>query len=890
MALRAGLRMRDRLLHRIAAVVPARLRERVFIASAHDAMRRHRARRRRVRTPVARLALEARLVIEIGRLAIECRALARAEHRQAAYRPSRGGSLMIVPDLRFAVRMLRKSPGFTLAAVVTLALGIGATAAIFSVVEHVLLRPLPYPAADRVMDVNEFAGGRPVAVSPPNFIDWRAENRTFASMAMYQEGTLTVSGGTAPERIEALYAEPGVFEVLASRPVTGRVFTPEDARPGAAKVTVISHALWQRRFGADAGVIGRSITIEGEPYRVVGIMPAGFQFRETTDAWVPLVLRPSDTSPNQRGAHYVNAIGRVKDGITAAQAQADLDGIERRLAAQYPDKLEGYSMIVRPLLESMVGSVRRPLLVLLGAVAFVLLIACVNVSNLLLARATTRTGEIAVRSALGAGRSRIVRQLLAESLVLSAASGAGGLLLAMWGVRLLALVAPEDLPRGASFAINPLVLVFAIAVSLVTGLAFGLVPALVSSRTDLGSFLKDMRRDTSTGGRGHVRNVLVAAEVSLALVLLAGAGLTMRSFDRLARVDPGFDPHNVLAFTIRVPEARYTTLAATEQFFRDLTARLRQPGIVSAAGIFLPPLSHSGFGGTFYRLDTPGGEQEANAQVRPVTANYFETLRIPLLSGRRITSQDRAGGPGVAVISEAAARAYWPNENPLGKRIRIGVSMGVLEQPREVVGVIGDVRTRSLELEPVPVIYVPETQYVSDEMTIVARTAGDPLAALPIVKAQLALLDREVAISRVRTMESVVAQSVAQPRFRTTLLAAFASVSLMLAAIGVYGMVAFSVNQRRTELGLRLALGAKPHDLLRLVLWQGIMPVAIGLACGLAAAVAVTRVMQTLLFGVSALDSVTFGAVASMLLVVAMGACYVPARQAMTIDAVSTLR
>jgi putative ABC transport system permease protein len=882
--------MRDVFVRRIAAAVPLPERDRVFLPSAHDALRVHRARRRRVRTPIGRVVLEAMLLFEFIRLAVECRALGRLERRRIVDTPSSGGSLMLVQDLRFAVRMLRQSPGFTLAAVVTLALGIGATAAIFSVVEHVLLRPLPYASPGRVMDVNEFAKGKAVAVAPPNFMDWRSENRTFSSMAMYQSGTLTLSGGMEPERIDATYAEPGVFDVLAARPSAGRVFTVEDTRPGAARVTVISHTLWQRRFGADPALIGRSVTIEGESYLVVGIMPAGLRFPDTTDLWVPLLMTPEDLLPNQRGAHYVNAIGRLNDGVTAAQAQADLDGIERRIAAQHPDKLEGYSMIVRPLLESMVDSVRRPLLVLLGAVAFVLLIACVNVSNLLLARATTRTGEIALRSALGAARGRIVRQLLAESLVLSVASGAAGLLLAVWGVRMLMLVAPEDLPRGADFGINPMALVFAIVVSLLTGIAFGLVPALASSRADLASFLKDMRRDSSTSGRGRLRNVLVAAEVSLALVLLAGAGLAMRSFDRLTGVHPGFDPHNVLAFTIRVPEARYRTAAATEQFFRELTTRLQQPGILSAAGIFLPPLSSGGFGGTFYRLDVPNGQEEGNAQVRPVTANYFETLRIPLESGRRITSQDHAGGPGVAVISSATARAYWPNENPIGKRIRIAVSMGVREQPREVVGVVGDVRTRSLDLEPVPMIYVPETQYVSDEMTILARTAGDPLTALPIVKAQLAVLDGEVAISRVRTMEEVVARSVAQPRFRMTLLTVFAVVSLMLAAIGVYGMVAFSVNQRQTELGLRLALGAKPRDLLRLVLRQEIAPVAAGLVCGLAGAIAITPLMRTLLFGVSALDPMTFAAVASVLLAVAVFACYVPARRAMVVDAVNTLR
>jgi putative ABC transport system permease protein len=881
--------MRDALVARIAAVVPAGVRERVFMPSAHDAMRRHRGRRRRVRSAFPRLAIDARLVIELARLALESRALARADARAVFDTSSRGGSLMILQDLRFAIRMLRKSPGFTLAAVVTLALGIGGTAAIFSVVQHVVLRPLPYPASDRVMDVNEWAHGTPFAVSPPNFMDWRASNRSFSSLGLYQDGTLTLGGGTEPERIDAVNAEPDVFDALAVRPLAGRLFTRDDARPGAPRVAIVGHDIWQRRFGSDTRVIGRGVTIEGETYTVVGIMPAGFGFPERTGLWVPLIVQPSDISPNQRGAHYMRAVGRLKAGITPAQAQSDLDGIEQRIAAQYPEKLEGYSTVVQPLLDSMVGDVRLPLFVLLGAVAFVLLIACVNVSNLLLARATTRTGEIAVRTALGAAIGRIVRQLLAESLLLSLASGAAGLLLAVWGVRLLVLAAPEDLPRAADFAVNPIVLGFAIVVSLLTGIAFGLVPALASSRADLASFLKDMRRDTSTAGRRSVRNVLVSAEVALALVLLAGAGLAIRSFDRLSRVDPGFDAHDVLTFTIRLPEARYTTTAAAEQFFRELTTRLQQPGIQSAGGIFLPPLSDEGFGGTFYRIDTPGGQREGNAQVRPVTAKYLETLRIPLLAGRRVAPHDRAGGPGVAVISEAAARAYWPGESPVGKRIRIAVSMGVQEGPREVVGVVGDVRTNSLALEPGPVIYVPETQYVADEMTILVRTP-DPMAALPIVKTTLASIDPEVAISRVRTMDDAVAASMAQPRFRMTLLATFAVVSLMLAAVGVYGMVAFSVNQRRAELGLRLALGAKPRDLLHLVLRQGITPVAVGLACGLAGAIALTRVMRTLLFGVSAIDPLTFAAVASMLLTVAAVACYVPARRAMVVDPVNALR
>jgi putative ABC transport system permease protein len=655
-------------------------------------------------------------------------------------------------------------------------------------------------------------------------------------------------------------------------------------------VVVIGHALWQQRFGGDPGLVGRTITLEGASYAVIGIMPERFEFPDGIHLWVPMVLGPQDLTDNQRGAHYIRAVGRLKAGVTPERAEEDLNRIEQRLAGLFPEKIAGYLVHVEPVLDTFVGGVRRPLLVLMGAVLFVLLIACANVSNLLLARATTRVGEIAVRSALGAGRRRIVAQLLAESLVLAAAGGAAGLVLSVWAVRALSSLAPADLPRGVGFSLNPSVLAFAVVTALLTGIIFGVVPAIVASRADVAGLLKDLRRGSGSPGRGRtIRNVLVGAEVALSLILLTGAGLAMRSFDRLMRVPPGFDPSHVLTFTIRLPEARYSTFASDERFFRDLNDRLRHPGITSSGAIFLPPLGAGGFGGSFTIVGRPKDSDEGNAQVRPVTSGYLETLRIPLLTGRRIASSDRADGPGVAVVSETAARRYWP-EGAVGHQIRIHVSMGVPEKTRDIVGVVADVRSTALDQPFVPMIYVPASQYVSDEMTFMVRTTGDPLAALPIVTTELAGIDRQVAMSRVQTMDDVVADSLAAPRFRTRILGIFGGVALLLAAIGLYGVVAFSVTQRSPELGLRMALGAHRRDVLALVLRQGLVPVGLGIGSGLIGAAVVTNVMRSLLYEVNALDPLTFAVVAISLLAVSAVACYVPARRAMAVDPVNTLR
>jgi putative ABC transport system permease protein len=872
-------------------LVPASVRERIFDPAVADAARERRVRRRRARGALGRAGADLLFVGRAFGVARECRAMAR-EARHPFDSTRKRSSLMSSQDITFALRMLRKAPGFTAAAVLATALGIGANTAIFTVVKQVLLQPLPYPEPARLVAVNEYGQtGRASAVSPPNFMDWRAGNRTLAGLSVYTNQVVTLSGGTDPVRVAAGLIDAAFLSVLGVQPRLGRAIADEDTQPGARKVVLLGHGLWQRSYGGDPGIVGRAVTLEGAAYEVIGVLPAGFDFPDDSELWIPLRFTAQDLGASQRGAHYVSAIGRLREGVTAAQASADLDRIEQDLARQFPDKIGGYSVRAVPLLDAMVETVQRPLLVLFGAVGFVLLIACVNVSNLLLARASTRTGEIAVRSALGAGRWRLIRQLLAESVVLSLAGGAAGLLLGSWGVRALLAVAPPDLPRAAAVSMDGTVLVFSIALSLAAGVLFGTAPAIVASRPDLTAFLKDVRRDGGTsGGRRRLRAVLVAAQVGLALVLLTGAGLAVRSFTRLLHVDPGFRADGVLTVRINLPEGSYPTLSSTVQFYRDYTERLRQqPGILTAGAVSMAPVTRSGFGGSFTIHGRPEGADEGNAQVRSATPGYMETLTIPLRAGRLFDGRDSETAARVAIVSESAARRFWPGENPVGRQIRVHVNE-TARLPRQIVGVVGDVRTRGLELDPVPVIYVPHAQYGGESMTIVARTTGEPMLALPQMTAVLKSLDSGVAVSRARTLEDLLSANVAEPRFRTLLLSVFAIVSLALAAVGLYGVVAFSVSQRRAELGLRMALGADPGDVLRLVLREGMTPVAAGILIGLAGAAALARVLQSLLFGVDALDPPTFAVVAVTLTLVALAACYLPARRATMVDPASTLR
>jgi len=798
---------------------------------------------------------------------------------------------MVLQDLTFALRMLRKAPGFTTAAVLATALGIGANTAIFTVVKQVLLQPLPFKDPSRIVDVNEYARGAGSAVSPPNFMDWRAQNQTLTALGAYASQVLTLAGAAEPARITGGYVDDRVFEVLGIAPVAGRAFNAQDVVPGGRRVVILGYDLWQRAYGGNPAMVSRLVTIEGEPHEVVGVMPRGFDFPDGTDVWVPLRFDASDLRENQRGAHYVSAVGRLRPGVTATQASDDLNSIEQRIARQFPDKVGGYSVAAVPLLDSMVQGVQRPLLVLFGAVAFVLLIACVNVSNLLLARATTRTGEIAVRAALGAGRGRLIRQLLAESVVLSLAGGAAGLLLASWGVRALMSIAPADLPRASTVDIDGTILAFSILLSIAAGVMFGTVPALIASRPNLAIFLRDVRRDGgSSGGRRRVRELLVSAQVALALVLLAGAGLAIRSFQRLTHVDPGFRAANVLTARIALPDATYPTAESQVRFFADYTdAARRLPGVVYAGAVSIAPVTRAGFGGTFTIYGRPEGADEGRAQVRSLTPGYMEALSIPLRAGRFFDARDTREAPRVAIISESAARQFWPGENPIGRQLRVHVNEPT-RQPREIVGVVGDVRTRGMELAPVPVVYVPHSQYGPESMVLTVRTAETPMTLLPALKTSLRTLAPGVALGQAKSMDDLVSASVAQPRFSTLLLAIFAAVSLLLASVGLYGVVAFSVNQRRTELGLRIALGAEPGEVMRLVLRQGMLPVGIGIAAGLGGAMLLARVMKSLLFGVEPGDPATFGAVAIVLTLVALAACYLPARRATAVDPAATLR
>ena len=815
----------------------------------------------------------------------------RGRRRREPFRPILSGvAPMLIQDLRFAFRMLWKHPGFTAVATIALALGIGATTVIFSVVQAVLLRPLPYEGSERILELSETARGRLTTLSPPNLMDWKAQNTTFSAIAAYDDTAVTLSGGFEPEQLEAAVVGVEIFEVLGVSPARGRGFVPDEARPGGPRAVILGFGPWQQRFGGDEGIIGRTLTFDGRPFQVVGVMPRGFTFPGEMDLWFPLRLDDDEVRPNQRGAHYLRAVGRLKPGVTIAQAIDDLARIEQRIADQHAS-VQGYGVWAQPLLDSMVGDVRKPLLILLGAVGFVLLIACANVSNLLLARASARRTEIAVRSALGAGRWRIVRQLLAESVLLALAGGLCGLLLAAWGVRTLDGVLPQNLPRAGGIDLNPAILVFSIIVSMATGVVFGIVPSMYASSSDLASFLKDARRDGSSGGsRRAFRNALVAIEVALALVLLTGAGLAIRSFDRLTAIDPGFDPSGVLAVSVILPGARYPDAPAASQFYEQYVESLRrQPGVVAAGGVMMPPLAAGGFGGSFTIVGADDIEDQS-MQVRAATPGYMEALKIPLRRGRLFTNADGAAGQPVAILSEEAARRFFPGRDPVGQRLRLHVGINGREPVREIVGVVGNVKLRTIDSAPVEVAYVPHPQYVSDSLTIFVRGEGDPMALVPMVKAQLAGIDREIALSRVRPAERLVAASVAEPQFRMILFGLFAAIALALAALGLYGVMAFAVSQRQAEIGVRMALGADRTTVLRLVLSQGMLPVAIGMAAGLAAAAVLTKLMSGLLYEVSALDPVTYLSVVLVLSLVAAAACYIPARRAARVDPLAALR
>jgi predicted permease len=806
-------------------------------------------------------------------------------------------------DFRYGIRSLLKRPGFTSIAVITLALGIGANTAIFSVVDAVLLRPLPFHDPERLVTLWERNPKQGYEQNPPaagNFADWRDQNRVFSQMAIYAPSRkFNLAVEDQPERIIGAAVSASLFELLGVNPVQGRVFSSAEEQPGRDQVVLISHDLWQRRFATDRNPVGKTITLDNKGYTIVGVMPEGFQFpggsgtvlrtftAPPAEVWVPLTLDAE--ALRQRSSHSLFAIGRLKPGITVEQAAAEMDVIQQRLEQQYPTFYVGSNVRLIPLAEQVVGPARRPILVLWGAVVFVLLIGCVNVANLLLSRSASRKKEIALRAALGAGRVRIIRQLLTESLLLSFAGGIAGALLAAWGVHVLSAIVPTNFPRREEISIDVSVLGFTLFISILTSVIFGLAPALQSTKVDLTEALKVGGKGSGTGaGRQRLRGLLVMAETALALVLLIGAALMIQSFLRLQHVSPGFKTDHVLTMELSLPANKYPR-EQRPAFFHDLLERSRVlPGVQAVAAAKHLPLTgdNMNFAVNIEGRPFPPGKSPG-ADCRFVTPEYFKALEIPLIKGRRFSDSDGPQAPSVLLINEATVRRYFPNEDPLGKRLVLGINGFT----GEIVGVVGDVKHTGLDEKTNEEVYAAYAQAPFwTDMTLIVRTADDPMGVAGAVSNEIRALDKQVPIARVRTMETIAAESVAQPRFRTLLLGLFGIAALVLAAVGIYGVMSYAVTQRTHEIGIRMALGAQVGDVRRLVIGNGMTLALIGVAMGLAGAFALTRLMGTLLFGVKPTDPPTFAAVSVGLIVVALLACYVPARRATKVDPLVALR
>ncbi len=800
----------------------------------------------------------------------------------------------LAQDVFYALRRLVKAPGFTIVAVITLALGIGANTAIFSVVDGVLLQPLPYPESDRLVGVYHTTEGHRAVMSGPNFTDVVHSATSFENAAAISTGRMILTGEGDPIRLPVAEVSASLFNVLRVRPALGRTFNADENTPGKNNVVILSHGLWQQRFGSDANVIGRRVQLDGVAKEVVGVMPAGFSYPEERDAWLPVEYDQNFVS-KQRGAWFLNVVARLKPGVTPAQSAAEVETIGRNLARQYPDADAEIGMTTFPLREAMVHDIRRAVLVLLGAVGFVLLIACANVANLLLARAAARESEMAVRTALGAGRGRLVRQLLTESVILALIGAGIGLLLAVWGVAFLTSLKPQGIPRLENVRIDGTVIGFTIAIAVVTGVLFGLVPAFTATR-GLSASLKESGRGAVTHrGGARVRGALVVTELALAVMLLAGAGLLMRSFVKLQAVDPGFRPEQALTFELTLPDARYAKDSQRIAFFDRLLPRLRAlPGVRAAAAVMGLPLSGMDFIISFEiegRPPVPPAQQPA-MQVRVATPDYFSTIGIPLKRGRLFSEDDRAGTTRVVLITESAAREFFPNEEPIGKKIKLGWGRGP-GTPRaggEVVGIVGDVKEAGLDEPNPPHIYMPVRQWPVDFMSVVVKTATPPTALTDAVRSEVYAVDPNLPVSNVRTLDDIVARSISQPRFYMLLLTIFAGVALVLAAIGIFGVLSYAVAQRTREIGIRMALGAQERTVIGLVVREAMILVILGVVCGTMAALVLSQTMTRMLFSVTPTDPATFATVAVALLAVALFASYVPARRATRVDPIIALR
>jgi putative ABC transport system permease protein len=813
-------------------------------------------------------------------------------------------------DLRYGTRMLLKNPGITFVVVLALALGIGANTAIFSVVDAVLLRPLPYPESDRLVFLNETSRSMDeISISYPNFADWRNQNHVFENIGVYNRSSYNLTGVGEAERIVTGQVSADMFAALRANPAMGRLFTNDEDKPGAAPVVILSYPLWQRRFGGQSSILNQPLSLNGKSYTVIGIMPQGFQFPSRVEMWVPVGQLSGDLDWQQRDNHPgLYGVARLKPGVSLAQAKAEMDMIGANLGKQYNESNAGNGIGVRPLLEIFVGEIRRALWVLFAAVAFVLLIACANIANLLLARAQSRQKEMAIRSAMGAGRWRIARQLLTESVLLALIGGTVGMLIAQWGIRLILYISPDAIPRAREISMDWRVLIFTIGLAFVTGILFGLVPALQAGVVDVHETLKETGRGTS--GRHWLRSSLVVVEVATTLVLLIGAGLMIRSFYRLQKVDPGFSYEHLTSFSVSLPEKKYQTAEQRDQFFGQLLEKLRGlPGVQATAAATGLPLGNNGWQ-TGFVVDgrpRPPRDQTPLMEACLVTPDYFRAMNIPLKRGRYFTEQDNrawiagkdlsqleeverdVAGMNAIVIDEEFARRYWPNEDPVGKRI----AMGGEKHPRllTVLGVVGRVKMEGLGQDSKRVQgYFAFAQNPSDDMTVVVKASGDPNQLIAAVRQQVKTIDPDQPIYSIRTMDEIRAESVAPERLNLTLLSIFAGIALVLAIVGIYGVMSYSVTQRTHEIGIRMAIGAQPRDVSRMIIGQGMMLALIGVGLGLVGAFALTRLMATMLFGVEPTDPATFAAIAVLLTGVALVACYVPGRRATKVDPVVSLR
>ena len=793
---------------------------------------------------------------------------------------------LVLQDLRYAVRALRKSPGFTAIAALTLALGVGASTAIFSVVNAVMLRPLPFVEPDRLVRIwesNVERGWPTFAVSHPNFLDFRAQADSFESMAAINNAGFTMTSNGEAEIVLGLQVTATFLPTLKVAPVLGRNFLDEEDRPGGnTRVVLLGDGFWRRAFGADPTVVGRTITLNSQPYTIIGVLPASYRFGANGDMLAPLAPDPA----RNRADHRLSMIGRVADGVSIDQARTQLETIAARLGQQYPESNKGWGIVVNSFYDWLVpDTTRRSLMVLMGAVALVLLIACVNVANLLLARAAGRQRELSIRAAMGATRSRVIRQLLLESSVLALLAAAIGLGVAFAATRLLISLGPESVPRLDGLSIDGRVFTFAILVALITTVIFGVVPAIQSARQDPQEALRaDGRHSTAGTGRRRLRTALTVGEVALSVALLIGAGLLIRSFARLQQVDPGFRTSNLMTARVTLPATAYPNGPSRRAFYDRFLADLRgRPGIEAAAIASGPPLSGDFTGGDV-KLPTQSNDEAGSAAWRLAGPGYFAALGIPV-RGREFTDQDQIGGPPVAVISAALAAKYYPNEDPIGRPL---IMRSFIEAPHTIVGVAGDVRTFGLEDDAGLVFYGSATQYAGwNPMSLVWRS---PVASVDTVRASLKSIDPNVPIAAIESMETLFERSMGPRRFNLYLLGAFAAVSLALAAIGLFGVMAYLVSQRTREIGVRLALGATRGEVFRLILTRGLTLAVIGAVGGVGAALWLTRVMETLLFSVSRTDPVTFIAVPLTLIAVALLACYIPARRAMSVDPVVALR